>query len=221
MGAVENPFGKRVGGSLCLDFVNTVRGRISRSASRNAKDYADRVIGERLVSYDALLRWGTTVSVLTTREAKSLSATASATPSKAAAVLKRSLTLREAMYRVFKAALEGWAPRPGDLAALNRELQTARMHERLVGSPRPGWDWDETMTLDRVLWPVVRSAGELLTSADLERVGQCPGDECGWLFLDTSRARRRQWCDMAQCGNLAKVRRFRQKRRRQHPRARA
>jgi predicted RNA-binding Zn ribbon-like protein len=214
MDAVENPFGKRVGGSLCLDFVNTVRGRISRSVSRSVKDYADRVVGERLDSYDALLRWGTLVGVLTTREAKSLSRSAAATPSRAVAVLERSLTVREAMYRVFKAALEGWAPRPKDLAALNRELQIARMHERLVASPRPGWEWDETMALDRVLWPVVRSAGELLTSADLERVGQCPGDECGWLFLDTSRARRRQWCDMAECGNLAKVRRFRQKRRR-------
>ncbi len=214
MEAVENPFGKRVGGSLCLDFVNSVRGRIRRSASHSAKDYADRVVGERLDSYDALLRWGTLVGVVTTREAKLLAKTAAASPSKAAAVLERSLAVREAMYRVFKAALEGWAPRPEDLAALNCELQIARMHERLVASPRPGWEWDETMALDRVLWPVVRSAGELLTSADFERVGQCPGDECGWLFLDTSRARRRQWCDMADCGNLAKVRRFRKKRRR-------
>jgi predicted RNA-binding Zn ribbon-like protein len=212
MDAVKNPFGKRVGGSLCLDFVNSVRGRISRSASHAVKDYADRVVGERLDSYAALLRWATLMDVVTKREAKLLSTSASATPSKAAAVLERALSVREAMYRVFKAALEGWAPRPEDLAALNRELQIARTHERLVASPRPAWQWDETIALDRVLWPVVRSAGELLTSADLERVGQCPGDECGWLFLDTSRARRRQWCDMAQCGNLAKVRRFRQKR---------
>jgi predicted RNA-binding Zn ribbon-like protein len=63
------------------------------------------------------------------------------------------------------------------------------------------------------LWPVARSAAELLTSGDLARVGQCPGEECGWLFLDTSRAGRRQWCDMADCGNLAKVRRFRDQRR--------
>ena len=214
MEAVEQPFGKRVGGSLCLDFINTVRGRISRSTSRSSKDYADCVVGERLDSYDALLHWGTLVGVLTTREAKSLSQSASATPGKAAAVLERSRTVREAMYRVFKAALEGWVPRPADLAALNRELQIARAHERLAASPRPRWEWDETMSLDRVLWPVVRAAGELLTSADLERLGQCPGHECGWLFLDTSRAGRRQWCDMAQCGNLAKVRRFRQKRRR-------
>lgn len=214
MEAAGNPFGQLVAGSLCLDFINTVRGRISRPAARGSNDYADCVVGERLDSYDTLLRWGTLAGVLTAREAKSLSQSASAKPGKAAAVLERSLTVREAMYRVFKAALEGWVPRPTDLATLNRELQIARTHERLAASPRPRWEWDDTMALDRVLWPVVRAAGELLTSAGLERLGQCPGDECGWLFLDTSRARRRRWCDMAECGNLAKVRRFRQQRRR-------
>jgi len=31
------------------------------------------------------------------------------------------------------------------------------------------------------------------------------------MFLDTSRNGRRHWCDMKDCGNLAKVRRFRQR----------
>ena len=212
MESSEDPFGRPVGGRLCLDFVNTVRGRTSRPGSHRGKDYADAVVGERLVSYSALLRWATLVGVLTPGEAKSLSHSASATPIKASAVLERGLTVREAMYRLFKAAIEGWAPRPEDLAVLNRELQISRTHERLVALPRPRWEWDDSAALDRVLWPVVGSAGDLLTTPDLERLGQCPGEECGWLFLDTSRSRRRQWCDMAQCGNLAKVRRFRQKR---------
>jgi predicted RNA-binding Zn ribbon-like protein len=42
-------------------------------------------------------------------------------------------------------------------------------------------------------------------------VRQCGGESCGWLFLDTSRNRSRQWCDMRDCGNLAKVRRFRER----------
>jgi predicted RNA-binding Zn ribbon-like protein len=56
------------------------------------------------------------------------------------------------------------------------------------------------------------------SSADARRkrlkwVGQCPGEECGWLFLDITRSGRRPWCDMADCGNLAKVRRFRERHR--------
>jgi predicted RNA-binding Zn ribbon-like protein len=35
----------------------------------------------------------------------------------------------------------------------------------------------------------------------------CDGPNCSWLFLDTSKAGRRRWCDMADCGNAAKSRR--------------
>lgn len=211
---VDAPFGKLVGGALCLDFVNTVRGRVSNADRRGGRDDADRIVGERLASYDALLRWTVLAGVLTTGQAKLLAQEASERPADAEAALARALAVREAMYRVFRAAIHEWPPREDDLETLNRELRIARAHERLVASPRYGFEWNETRgALDRMVWPVVRSAAELLTSASLERVGQCPGDECGWLFLDTSRSRRRQWCDMGECGNVAKVRRFRQRRR--------
>lgn len=213
MTAVEEAFGARVGGRLCLDFVNTVRGRVSSSDTRQRRDYVDRIVGERLPTYDALLRWGTFAEAIDRRDATALRKEASARPGEAAVVLERALGVREAIYRVVKAAIEGWPARAEDLTALNREIRVARMHEQLVVSPHPGWAWEGGRALDRVLWPIVRSAGDLLTSPDLERVGQCPGDECGWLFLDTSRSGRRQWCDMATCGTLAKVHRFRRKHR--------
>jgi predicted RNA-binding Zn ribbon-like protein len=211
MTPADSPFGKLVGGRLCLDFVNTVRGRVG--AAGRGRDYGSRVLGERLDSFGAVLRWGRLTGALTTGQARSLGREASAHPAKASAALKQSLAVREALYGVFKAAIEGWPARASDLEAVNQSLQQARAHERLIGTSQFHWAWDEAPSLDRVWWPVVRSAGELLASPDLKRVRQCPGEECGWLFLDTSRSRRRQWCDMAECGNLAKVRRFRQKRR--------
>ncbi|WP_198925374.1 CGNR zinc finger domain-containing protein [Dictyobacter vulcani] len=37
---------------------------------------------------------------------------------------------------------------------------------------------------------------------------ECPGNKgCGWLFLDTSKNGRRQWCSMQGCGSRAKRRR--------------
>jgi predicted RNA-binding Zn ribbon-like protein len=33
------------------------------------------------------------------------------------------------------------------------------------------------------------------------------------MFLDTSRGRRRRWCRMGVCGNVSKVRRFRDRQR--------
>ena len=64
--------------------------------------------------------------------------------------------------------------------------------------------------LGPVLDPVVRSATDLLTSDAVTRIGCCADETCGWLFLDTTRSRTRRWCDMKQCGNRNKVRRFRQ-----------
>lgn len=238
---MQSSFGKLVGGRLCLDFVNTVQGRTSTPGSGRARDYADRIIGERLLSYDALLQWATLTSTrtstptstLTTRDARILARHATAHPAQAAAVLDRALVSRAAIYRLVKAAIEGWPADADSLATLNRELHAAREHEHLV--VRPGsarstrqsklewkewkwnweWEWDRTSSadLDRVLWPIIRDAADLLTGPDLRRIGQCPGVECGWLFLDTSRSGHRQWCDMAMCGNLAKVHRFRQRQR--------
>lgn len=205
---MPDTFAKRIGGALCLDFVNTVQGRVDR-AGRPRRNYADIVVGERLGSYDVLLRWAAQAGAVTGAGAAALARRARARPEAASAVHVRAIVLREAMYRVFKAVLERWTPEPADLAAVNREVLIARSHERLAAAPRPRWEWDDDEALDRVLWPVVRSAAELLTSADLSRVRQCPGPGCGWLFADTSRSGRRQWCDMADCGNAAKVRRFR------------
>jgi len=76
------------------------------------------------------------------------------------------------MYRTFKSAIEGWKPPAADVELLNRELARAREHERLVFSagrfgialpPSPD-------ALDQVLWPVVRSASDLLTADALARM---------------------------------------------------
>jgi predicted RNA-binding Zn ribbon-like protein len=45
----------------------------------------------------------------------------------------------------------------------------------------------------------------------LARVRQCPGRNCGWVFLDVSG--RRHWCSMATCGSRAKMRRMYARRR--------
>jgi len=76
----------------------------------------------------------------------------------------------------------------------------------------------EGAALERVLWSVTLTAADLLTSGDLSQVRLCDGEDCGWLFLDTSRNHSRHWCDMKDCGNRAKVRRFRTRRQQSHGR---
>ena len=41
-----------------------------------------------------------------------------------------------------------------------------------------------------------------------DRLRMCGGTNCAWVFIDSSKAGRRRWCDMAMCGNVAKAQRF-------------
>ena len=97
---------------------------------------------------------------------------------------------------------------------LNAELSRSMSKSRLVWN-KANFDWDrqgEDGDLDQVLWWVLRSTTDLLTSEDIQRVGVCADDRgCGWLFYDTSRNRTRQWCSMRGCGNRAKARRHYEK----------
>jgi hypothetical protein len=101
--------------------------------------------------------------------------------------------LREAIYRVFATQAHGRAPAQADLDILNRELSSALAKSQIVATAHGfGWEWmsDETV-LDRMLWPVVRSAADLLTSADLlQRVGNVPTTAaaagCSWIRAKTA-----------------------------------
>lgn len=85
-------------------------------------------------------------------------------------------------------------------------------HLGLVASPAGyRWAWHDADSLESVLWPIIGSAADLLTSPELEKVKLCAADDCGWLFIDGSRNRSRRWCDMSDCGNRAKARRYRRR----------
>jgi len=57
----------------------------------------------------------------------------------------------------------------------------------------------------------VLAVHDLLTAWGPSAVGVCPGQGCGWVFLDPPG--RRRWCTMAICGNRAKARRYATRRR--------
>ncbi|PYS77938.1 MAG: hypothetical protein DMF67_08350 [Acidobacteria bacterium] len=204
---------KLVGGRLCLDFVNTVYARaVGEAPAKRAR--GDYLSGDdKLTSYPDLVAWGARAGLLADKEARRLLRAADDRPKTAGAVLKRAVKLREAIYRIIKSRLGGKRSDEADLRTINEELAFAKDHQRLM-SKADGFslEWIDDDSLDRVLWPVARSAAEVLTSDELNRVRQCGGENCGWLFLDASRNRSRQWCDMRDCGNIAKVRRFRQRR---------
>jgi predicted RNA-binding Zn ribbon-like protein len=185
------------GERLCLDFANTVSWR----GNDQRHDWLD--------SYSNLVGWGQLVGVLTDDEAGSLLQEAARRPQEAAQVLERAVALREALYGLFSVVAAGLPPGVTDLDILNAALSRALAHSQLV-STMDGFEWawvSATGDLERMLWPVAQSAADLLAEGDLKRVGECQGEGCGWLFIDSSRNRSRRWCDMQMCGNRAKAQR--------------
>ncbi|MFN3981880.1 MAG: CGNR zinc finger domain-containing protein, partial [Caldilinea sp.] len=99
-------------------------------------------------------------------------------------------------------------------ALLNANIATSYSNLRLMSADGAqfNWGWQQDAgDLACVLWPIVWSAAELLTTGDLARVRMCQHEHCGWIFIDRSKNRSRRWCDMTECGNVEKVRRYRRK----------
>jgi predicted RNA-binding Zn ribbon-like protein len=185
-----------LGGELCLDFANTIDYRDTEDAR------------ELLVDYPALVLWSQHLGILTEGQARRLLQLAQQSPTEAAHALEHAIALREAICRIFTTIARGRSPDAGDLGVLNDAVSGAFAQLRVVPSAGGyAWDWaDGDQPLRRILWPIARSAAELLTSDELSLVKQCAG--CGWLFVDRSRNHSRRWCDMRYCGNRAKARRF-------------
>lgn len=186
-----------VGGELCLDFVNTATEREGDGPRR-----------DRLRTYGDLVRWGERTGALDGAAAKRLLQAAAREPADAERVLRRSRTLREAMYRVFHSWRRSETPAAEDVELVSSAGAEATAAQQLVIGP-DGFEmhWPETDSMDRAWWPAATSAVALLLSPDLPRVKECAADDCDWLFVDVSRNRSRRWCDMKECGNRAKARR--------------
>ena len=178
---------------LALDFANTVSWRLTLQPKEKLTGVAD------------LASWARRTGILSTQQARRLSVRS---PVRTASLMKRAFRLRESIYRIFAAAASRRRPRVRDLALLNQAVRNASARLELAPGRGPlAWRWIDPAALDYVLWPIARSAAELLTSPEVSRVRVCAGAGCGWLFLDRSRNHTRRWCDMSDCGNREKARR--------------
>ncbi len=184
------------GGALCLDFANTLG---DRPRSRN----------EHLKSYGDFLRFSRQTGSIPISDLEELDALYRDCPDCADAAFQRILEVREAIYRIFSAEVVGESPVEGDVEILNRALEKAmRQTELRCCDGQFSWHWGgQARALDRPLWPIVRSAADLLTSDEVPQLRECDSETCSWLFVDRSRTRKRRWCDMSTCGNRAKARR--------------
>jgi predicted RNA-binding Zn ribbon-like protein len=188
--AAELPF---VAGHVALDFVNTAEERGHPGASDALGAPAD------------LRLWGQRYGLISAQAAGDDGDRAE---------FARAIEARELLYALFLAR------RAGQPAA---EVQVARLTELGAAAYRAGnlqpnddgsirWSWDRS-ELATIRHIAVTGAIDLLQAEPSGRLKQCPGDQCGWFFLDTTKRGNRRWCSMAECGQEAKDEQRRARRR--------
>jgi len=182
---------------LSLDFANTVDWR-------NGSNRRDN-----LEAFSSLVTWGVKEGVISGEEASALANEARAEHAQEMA-FRKAIQLRETIYRIFSSVAHDEHPDEADLRALNKVLSDYPASSAIVRSgDEYAWTWVPDRGAEgRILWPIAKSAADLLTSDELGRVTECANEEegCGWVFLDKTRSRTRRWCSMDGCGNRAKAR---------------
>jgi predicted RNA-binding Zn ribbon-like protein len=134
-------------------------------------------------------------------------------PSVTADELRRALELRETIHRVARALGRGTAPAIVDLDRLNEIAAGCPP----VPSLSPSGRLTRTGDLTAALVAVVRDALLLAELPAGTALKLCDDDTCRRLFVDRSRGNRRRWCEMANCGDRAKARAYRSRRRADRP----
>jgi predicted RNA-binding Zn ribbon-like protein len=199
-------------GHLCVDFINTAYIRVSDGAR-----FGYEQVDESLTDLAALGRWSAATGALTPEEAEALSAVP---PARLAQIIE----LREALRRLIRARINEEPVPDSALATVNAAIPPVLTHTRITVDGESFRlqidpvcaDEEPDHVFDHLIWAIGQSTMNLLTDPDeLDMIRECPGDDCGYLFRDTSRGRRR-WCSMKSCGNRAKVQRFRDRQKHDH-----
>ena len=182
-------------GSIALDFSNTVSGQGTRFEI------------DHMTGVDAFGVWLRHVGLLDGPD--SLSNPIDNNP----AAFRNVLALRDAVNGIGTALTTGSTPAEDDLATLCRIAGSSLSQLRLERRDSPDFAWavPSTASLEALLARLALDAIDILRFSDLSRLRRCQGEDCGWLFLDTSKNGKRRWCDMTVCGNRAKARRHRAK----------
>lgn len=181
------------GGWLCLDFVNTVSDRTESAPF----DY--------LASFDHVVDWAKRMEIIAVKEASTLLQRSSLEKAK---TWIKTIELREALFRTFRALINNSSPPPSDQKLLNgwfaRAFKCFSLEYENNGTVRP--QFGNRHDIHFINYRIADSAYQLLTSDRLSRVKLC--SSCEWLFLDTTKNGSRKWCRMETCGSQAKAKSY-------------
>jgi predicted RNA-binding Zn ribbon-like protein len=188
-----------------LDFLNTRPGIRTDSPA------------EYIANGEALLVWLAAAGLLSRVEASGVRQRF--TPAQLDALAAEARALRERLRSAVAAwRRKGGAPGPALLADLNRLLAagpTIAVVESANGRTRVT-RFRRGDAPAAVLTPVAEAFAELFTEGERRLVRECEAETCSLWFYDRTKAHRRRWCSMSQCGARAKAAAYRARRRRTH-----
>jgi predicted RNA-binding Zn ribbon-like protein len=129
----------------------------------------------------------------------------------AAGDLERLTAVREALRALLLANNSGERPPAEALEALNRESAQAAVCLRFDagGSALVG----RGESVDSAIAQLLSRVHDAMRDGTWGRLKVCPAGDCLWAFYDNSRNRSGRWCRMEECGNRAKARAYRERRR--------
>jgi predicted RNA-binding Zn ribbon-like protein len=133
-------------------------------------------------------------------------------PSEAARRLDRFRHLRDLLHAIAQRASDGHRPTQRQIRDLNHVLRHG-LHYHRLDPQGDGARYSVSQVgdrLDQARATIASSLAYFLAGEDVDRLRVCDNREsCAEVFIDTSPAGRRRWCDMRVCGNQAKVARHR------------
>ncbi len=124
--------------------------------------------------------------------------------------LEHAILLREAIYRALSALALRNIPDPADLDLINAAAAEP-LSVPQIELPSCGLRWKSKNPVQACLAEVARDAVMVIATIDRERLKMCDSSSCRMLFADNSPANRRRWCSMSICGNRAKIKVFRER----------
>lgn len=185
------------GGAECLDFANTVN-------SRTAPEY------DYLSNYAVFADWTVRAGISSADQGSRLKSLADQDASRAHGAFVKALQYREIIYQLFRKVARKKEPDPVELRLFLHLYSDALVHGEFVrDEDHFKIEWEPAADLESPLWPILNSAGQILFSAELAHIKECPN--CGWLFVDRSKNQSRKWCSMETCGARDKTRRYQKK----------
>lgn len=181
---------------VLLDFLNTTGGKSKQREN------------ERLTSATALFDWGLAARLIDKNEHTRL-LQLNQTDSAADGELSRIILWREALHQLLHGLANSQAPEAGIAQQVEMVIKQAMAGAELRHDvSRPAyWFVDSAKTgLATIRHRLALHLNNGITGGQYQQVKEC--EACSWMFIDTSRSRRRRWCSMSTCGNRAKARRF-------------